>query len=104
MARGRGAPAGEDAGRAARHLRIRGRVQGVFFRASTREEAERRGVAGWVANTPEGDVEAWLEGPPEAVDAMVEWVRGGGPPHAEVTELDLEEVDPARYEGFEVRG
>ena len=51
-----------------------GRVQGVFFRDSTRREAERRGVAGWARNTADGTVEAVFEGSPEAVDALVDFV------------------------------
>ena len=80
----------------------RGRVQGVFFRDSTRREAERRGVAGWARNRPDGAVEAVFEGTPEDVDAMVAFVRGG-PGHAEVSDVDVREEAPEGLSGFSVR-
>ncbi|GGI09299.1 acylphosphatase [Egicoccus halophilus] len=87
----------------ARRLTVHGRVQGVFFRVSTQRRARGAGVRGWVANRPDGAVEAWLEGPPDAVDAIEAWVRTGGPPAAEVTEVEVEPVDPAGLDGFVVR-
>ena len=60
-----------------------GNVQGVFFRDSTRREAERRGVAGWARNSADGTVEAVFEGDAEAVEAMIAFVRGG-PGHSSV--------------------
>jgi acylphosphatase len=85
-----------------RHVVVKGDVQGVFFRDSTRREAARRGVAGWARNTPDGTVEAVFEGAPEAVDALVEFVRGG-PGHASVTELEVFEEEPEGLSGFSVR-
>lgn len=85
-----------------RHLVAHGRVQGVFFRDSTRREAERRGLAGWARNTSEGTVEVVLEGPPDAVEAMVEFVRGG-PGHASVSSLDVRAEEPEGLSGFDVR-
>jgi acylphosphatase len=79
-----------------------GRVQGVFFRDSTRREAERRGIAGWARNTADGTVEAVFEGAPEAVEAMLEFVRRG-PGHAEVERLDVAEEPPEGLAGFSVR-
>ena len=79
-----------------------GRVQGVFFRDSTRREAERRGVAGWARNTPAGTVECVFEGSREAVEAMVEFVRGG-PGHAEVDAVQVSEEEPEGPSGFEIR-
>ncbi len=79
-----------------------GRVQGVFFRDSTRREAERRGVAGSARNTAGGTVEVVLEGPAEAVDAMLEFLRAG-PGHASVSRLEVAEEEPAGLSGFSVR-
>lgn len=88
----------------ARHLTVHGTVQGVFFRAETQQEAHRHGVTGWVANRPDGTVEAWLEGTRDAVHALESWVRSGGPPRAEVTHVDTEDATPAGHGDFEVRG
>jgi len=76
-------------------------VQGVFFRDSTRQEAERCGVAGSVRNTGEGTVEAVFEGDEAAVDALVEFCRSG-PGSADVERVDVEEEEPEGLEGFEV--
>ena len=87
----------------ARHLTVVGRVQGVNFRAAMREVAEHRGVAGWVSNRPDGTVEAWVEGRPEDVEAVMSWVSEGGPSAAEVVEVRLREVAPAPHEQFDIR-
>ncbi len=79
-----------------------GRVQGVFFRDSTRRAAESRGVAGWVRNRDDGTVEAHFEGDDEAVDAMVEWTRHG-PGRADVDHVDARDVEPEGASGFDVR-
>ena len=86
----------------ARHVRVRGRVQGVFFRAAMRDVAERHEVAGWVRNRPDGQVEAWLEGPAPAVAAVLGFVRAGGPPDARVDEVVIDERPPAGHRGFAV--
>ena len=72
--------------RRAVRLRIRGRVQGVWFRGWTCEQAIARGVSGWVRNRRDGSVEALLVGPPDAVEAMVAACRHG-PTHARVDEV-----------------
>ena len=64
-----------------------GRVQGVFYRDSCRQEARRCGVRGWVRHNPDGTVEGVFAGAPEAVDALVDWARTGSPA-ARVTALD----------------
>lgn len=87
----------------ARRLVVRGRVQGVFFRASTRHTADRHGVNGWVRNRGDGTVEAWLEGAPAAVDAVEAWIVTGGPPAADVADVRAEDEAPEGFEGFEVR-
>jgi acylphosphatase len=87
----------------ARYLRVRGRVQGVYFRSSTRQTARRFGVTGWVRNHEDGSVEAWLEGDGEAVEAVEAWVHTGGPPAAEVVDVEVRGVEPEGYDRFEVR-
>jgi acylphosphatase len=81
---------------------VSGRVQGVFFRDTTRRRAEAAGVAGWVRNTPDGTVEAVFEGDPEAVEQLVEFSRRG-PSGAEVVSVDVTEEEPEGLTGFEVR-
>jgi acylphosphatase len=82
-----------------RRLTARGRVQGVWFRESMRQEAARLDVTGWVRNRMDGSVEAVVQGRPEAVEAMVAWARRG-PEAAAVESL---EVTPAEgvFHGFE---
>jgi acylphosphatase len=77
-------------------------VQGVFFRDSTRREAARRGVAGWARNRDDGAVECVFEGAPEAVEAMVAFVRGG-PGHASVADIEVSEEQPEGLSGFATR-
>ena len=81
---------------------VRGDVQGVFFRDSTRREAEQRGVAGWVENRADGAVEAVFEGPADDVEALVEFCRSG-PARAEVGDVEVSEEEPTGLEGFRVR-
>lgn len=81
---------------------VSGRVQGVWFRASTRAAALEIGVAGWVRNLPDGSVEAVFEGSPEGVERAVEWARSG-PERADVTSLDVFAENPEGLSGFEVR-
>jgi acylphosphatase len=80
---------------------VHGRVQGVFFRDTTRRMAQSRGVAGWVRNNPDGTVEAAFEGPPEAVEAMVEFAREG-PRGAVVESVDVVNEEPEGAAGFRV--
>lgn len=90
-------------GHVARHLTVGGRVQGVFFRASTRQQAEQRSVVGWVANRPDGTLEAWLEGAAEDVQVVEDWIVAGGPPAARVAGIDGADVEPAGHDRFEIR-
>jgi acylphosphatase len=85
-----------------RRATVHGNVQGVFFRDSTREEAEKHGVNGWVRNTDEGSVEAVLEGPRDAVKAMLEFLENG-PSRADVDRVDVQEEEPEGLSSFEVR-
>jgi acylphosphatase len=80
----------------------KGRVQGVFFRDTVRNAAEREGVAGWVRNNPDGTVEALFEGGPDAVERLVSLVREG-PPGARVEALEVLEEPDQGIEGFRVR-
>ena len=82
-------------------VHVTGRVQGVFFRAATREQAQRLGVRGWVRNQPDGSVTAHLEGPAEAVDALLAWCRQG-PPSAHVEEVRDRPVPGTGTGGFQV--
>ena len=72
------------------HVIIAGRVQGVFFRAYTRETAAALKLGGWVRNLSDGSVEALFEGDDKAVESMLEWCRKG-PPHAVVKHVDANE-------------
>jgi acylphosphatase len=83
-------------------LRITGRVQGVFFRASAKTEAERLGLHGFVRNEPGGSVYAEAEGEKDALERFVEWCRRG-PPHARVDAVVTEPGDMRDYRGFRVR-
>lgn len=86
-------------------VRVRGRVQGVFFRESTRRAARASGVRGWVRNLPDGSVEALIDGEPAAVRSVLDFVRVG-PELARVAEVEVahEEGTGADLgEGFEVR-
>ena len=68
-----------------------GRVQGVFYRASTRQRAQELGCRGYARNLPDGSVEVLAIGDPAAVHALVEWLRQG-PPAAQVTDVKCAEV------------
>ncbi len=82
---------------------VYGLVQGVFFRQSTRRQAEALGVAGWVRNLPDGSVEAVFEGDAAAVGRLVEWCRRG-PPGAEVEDVSVvEEPYRGEFSRFSIR-
>ncbi|MFB6262233.1 MAG: acylphosphatase [Bradymonadaceae bacterium] len=84
-------------------LRIYGRVQGVFFRANTRDQARRRGVTGWVENLSDGTVKAVLEGPRADVESVVEWAHEG-PPKARVDDLEVDWNDyTGEFDEFRIR-
>ena len=79
---------------ACRHYLVEGRVQGVFFRASTREQAIQIGVSGWVRNLSDGRVEAIACGSEQQLATLEQWLRHG-PPMASVDELKIEEWSQA---------
>lgn len=81
---------------------VHGKVQGVFFRDSTREAAENEGVAGWARNLDDGSVEVVLEGPAEAVDSVVGFLRTG-PSSARVESVEVTDEEPEGLTGFRTR-
>lgn len=82
---------------------ISGRVQGVFFRATTRRKAQQTDLTGWVRNRPDGKVEAVFEGPTAAVRKMVSWCHEG-PRMAQVESVDVDWSEPTgEFGGFSVR-
>jgi acylphosphatase len=87
------------------HVWVKGLVQGVFFRDSTRHEAERLGLDGWVRNLPDGRVEAVFQGDRDSCEKALAFVRRG-PRSARVDKVDLRWEDEEEEEditGFEVR-
>ena len=80
---------------------VTGLVQGVFFRAETRQQAGRLGVTGWARNEPDGSVAAHFEGERDAVEALVAWCREG-PSRARVEAVDVRDAEPTGADGFEV--
>jgi acylphosphatase len=93
---------GPDTDRVRAHVHVSGRVQGVYYRATTRDTARDRDVDGWVRNLDDGRVEAVFEGDPDAVEAMIEWCHAGSPA-ASVDDVSVEREEPQGIEGFEIR-
>ena len=83
------------------HLIAHGRVQGVWFRAGTQEQALQLGVNGWVKNCPDGSVEIHAEGEKETLEHLISWCRKG-PPSAQVSTLDIEWISPQGLITFEI--
>jgi acylphosphatase len=84
------------------HVRVRGRVQGVFFRADAQARADSLAIGGWIRNAEDGSVEAVFEGDEERVQSMVDWCRRG-PAGARVEGVDVEPEEPAGETAFHVR-
>ena len=84
------------------HVYVSGQVQGVFFRATTRDMAQEQGVDGWVKNLDDGRVEAVFEGDPEAVDAMVDFCYEGSE-MASVSTVEVTEEEPEGIDDFQIR-
>ena len=85
------------------HVFVSGRVQGVFFRSETEDEAKRRNVVGWVRNTSDGRVEAVFEGEKEDVEKLIDFCRRG-PPGARVTKVDVQWKDyTGEFRDFKIR-
>ncbi len=90
----------EPRGRCVRCL-VSGRVQGVYFRAHTREQALRLGLAGWVRNRPDGRVEVLACGPADAIGALKHWLWQG-PEGARVSDVQCRDEPHGEYPGFEI--
>jgi acylphosphatase len=80
---------------------VRGRVQGVYFRASTQEKAVELGLAGEVRNLQDETVEVLVAGGKEQVDRLIAWCHLG-PPRARVEEVVVEDIEPREFDGFKV--
>jgi acylphosphatase len=85
-----------------RHLVVHGKVQGVFFRESTREAAQNEGVGGWAVNRDDGTVEVVLEGAPGAVESVIGFCRMG-PMSADVSSVDVTDEEPEGLSVFQTR-
>ncbi|WP_435095594.1 acylphosphatase [Halarchaeum sp. P4] len=90
-----------DTERVRAHVFVSGTVQGVFYRASTRDAAEEHGVDGWVKNLDDGRVEAVFEGPEAAVEEMVDWCHTGSRA-ASVEGVEVRYQEPEGLDGFEI--
>jgi acylphosphatase len=82
-------------------LRITGKVQGVFFRASTREKAQQLGITGWVKNEPDGTVAATGQGPDVQLQQWIDWCHEG-PPQARVESVEVEAQPLTSFQEFEI--
>ncbi len=82
-------------------LIIKGKVQGVFYRASAKDAAERLCITGWAKNIHAGHVEIVASGTDEAVDQFIEWCKQG-PPRAIVKEVVVSVAAEENFEGFEI--
>ena len=85
----------------ATHIIVHGRVQGVWFRAGTKEKADELGLLGWVKNRPEGTVEIHAEGEKLLLEKFIAWCRIGTPP-ADVISIDIGEVMVQECKSFEI--
>ncbi|HAK36754.1 MAG: acylphosphatase [Nitrospinaceae bacterium] len=84
------------------HIIVHGRVQGVFFRASTQTRALELSLVGWVRNLPDSSVEIHAEGDRENLELLIEWCRQG-PPSAKVTRVDSDWIAPQTMHDFQIR-
>ena len=88
--------------RLGRHVRVTGRVQGVFFRAWTSDETRALGITGWIRNCSDGTVEAKLEGEPENLDRLIALLHEG-PPGARVERVEVEDANIEQLGAFNIR-
>jgi acylphosphatase len=83
-------------------IKVSGKVQGVFFRASTKDTADKFGVKGFVRNEPDGSVYIEAEGDEEKLNQFIDWCRQG-PPRARVEKITIQEGQPHGFSGFDMR-
>jgi acylphosphatase len=81
------------------HLLIKGKVQGIFYRATARRVAGELGIKGWIRNTSEGDVEVMASGNEAALQRFTDWCRKG-PEMAAVTDVSISKMEETEFEGF----
>jgi len=82
-------------------IQVLGKVQGVFFRASTQEKAQQLGVRGWVRNEPDGSVKIWAEGRTENLKELVAWCHRG-PTHARVQRVIVDDIAEENFSDFQI--
>jgi acylphosphatase len=85
----------------ATHIIVHGRVQGVWFRAGSKEQADELGLLGWVKNRPEGTVEIHVEGEKIQLEKFIVWCRKGTPA-ADVTSLDIDWIMAQEFKSFDI--
>ena len=84
------------------HLIVKGKVQGVFYRASAKDMAIKLGLKGWVKNTKEGYVEIKIQGPEDVLEEFVKWCYQG-PPSAQVTGIDRFDLVEESFVDFRIK-
>ncbi len=85
------------------NIRVTGRVQGVFFRVSTQQEARNLGLTGFVRNEPDGSVYLEVEGDREKIDRLLQWIKAGGPPRGKVNRVEITEGAGQGFADFLIR-
>ena len=84
------------------HLVIKGKVQGVYYRASAKEKANELGIKGWIKNTPRGHVEVMASGSKEQLEKFMEWCRQG-PKYADVSDMIVTKVEQENFNDFSIK-
>ena len=84
------------------HLVIKGKVQGVYYRASAKEKANELGIKGWIKNTPGGNVEVMAGGDKEQLETFIQWCRQG-PKHAEVSDVIVTKAEGENFNDFSIK-
>ena len=84
------------------HLMVKGKVQGVFYRATAKKMADEIGITGWVKNTPDNSVEMIISGSQQGLQQFIEWCKQG-PARANVSEVKVDETKEEKFDKFEIR-